>query len=184
MGLFVVLALRLLIPLTIFRWPLGGALLSIIADIFDMNIFSALGWYPLEPGDYQIFDKALDTYYLTFEFIVALRWKEVFARRTASALFLFRLGGFIIFGLTGKQYLLFFFPNVFENFYLLVAAIKKFFPKADLNKKRMVLALAAAAFFPKMLHEYYLHMRHLDFNLFALGIFSDKRGTQFFSERN
>ncbi len=53
--------------------------------------------------------------------IVALRWAG-WPRRIAVALYVFRLVGFVAFELTGDRGLLLLFPNVFELWFLLVAA--------------------------------------------------------------
>jgi hypothetical protein len=84
LGLTVVLVIRLSVPLTIFRWPLLGGLLSIVADSIDILIFDVAG-FPAH-GSYQEWDKALDCYYLAIEAIVAQRWQRL-PRVTASALF-------------------------------------------------------------------------------------------------
>ena len=115
LGLIVIFGLRLLIPLTIFRWPLGGGIASLIVDAFDTNIVKPFG---VEIPNYTLTDKYLDTYYLTIELIVSLRWFNKLARNTSIFLYVWRLAGLIAFNITGLQYLLFFAPNLFENFFL------------------------------------------------------------------
>ena len=54
--------------------------------------------------------------------VVALRW-EGRARTIAVALYAYRLVGFVLFELMGERALLLVFPNVFEFWFLLVAAV-------------------------------------------------------------
>lgn len=122
LGLIVIFGLRLLVPLTIFRWPLWGGLASLIIDALDTNIVKPFG---VEIPNYTITDKYLDTYYLTIELIVSLSWFNKLARNTSIFLYVWRLVGVIGFNITGIQYLLFIFPNLFENFFLFYAFILK-----------------------------------------------------------
>jgi hypothetical protein len=115
LGLIIIFGLRFLVPLTIFRWPLWGALASLIIDALDTNIVKLFG---VEIPDYTLTDKYFDTYYLTIELIVSLRWFNKLARNTSIVLYVLRLIGLILFRITGAQYLLFIFPNLFENFFI------------------------------------------------------------------
>jgi hypothetical protein len=77
--------------------------------------------------DYQAFDKWMDQVYLGLFLVVALRWVGV-ERRVAVALYAYRLVGFVAFEMTGARELLLVFPNVFEPWFLLVAAVHRFRP--------------------------------------------------------
>ena len=99
MGPLTVIALRLLVPLTILRWPLWGGLAAIVADACDILILQQFGFSGV---DYQRIDKPLDIYYLTFEAIVAQRWAPLL-RWTATALFVWRIIGFALFEATGAR---------------------------------------------------------------------------------
>lgn len=46
-ALILVILIRLGLPLTILRWPLGGAVVAILADISDVMIFEQFGSGPL-----------------------------------------------------------------------------------------------------------------------------------------
>lgn len=153
---FIVLALRLLIPFTIFRWPLLGGILAFTADFYDFVLLNTFGWGFLTLETYQPIDKIFDVYYLSFEFLVALRWNDLLARKSAIALFSWRLAGVVAFELTQMRKLLFFAPNIFEYFYLAFLAIKKFNPGFRLTKKVMTIMLLAIGV-PKLIHEYILH---------------------------
>lgn len=161
MALFIVIFVRLLVPFSIFRWPLWGAVFSLIADNYDFTLLNAWGWGRLERNHYQIFDKSLDMYYLFFELAVSLKWKEIIAKRISALLFCWRLAGYVIFAITGTEKMLFFFPNVFENFFLLILFAKKFFPGVKINNARAVTAFVLIAGIPKVIQEYSLHIRAL-----------------------
>jgi len=111
---------RVLGSLPAYRWPLAGGLLAIAIDLTDlywMNVLD-LGGIP----DYQLFDKLADQVYLAVFLIVALRWTG--PERTISiVLYCWRMAGFLILELTGERAVLLLFPNVFEFWFLFIAAL-------------------------------------------------------------
>lgn len=127
------------------------------ADASDVIILDALGWGSLDWKLYHPLDKFFDMYYLSFAFYVSLKWRETLARNISIFLFLWRFAGFALFEITGIRQILFFAPNIFENFYFLVAGAKKFFPafRADNYKKLAIFLLIAAI--PKIVQEYIQH---------------------------
>lgn len=151
-----VLALRLLIPFTIFRWPLLGGILAFTADFYDFPILNHFGWGFLTSETYQPVDKLFDIYYLSFEFLVALRWRDILARKTAIALFSWRLLGVIAFELTQIRKFLFFAPNIFEYFYLPFLVIKKLRPAFQLQRRTLIILLLVIGI-PKLIIEFILH---------------------------
>jgi hypothetical protein len=118
-------AIRILGSLPVLRWPLAGGLLAILVDLSDLLLRDTLdlGGIP----DYQAFDKWADQVYLGLFLVVALRWSGV-ERSIAVGLYGFRLIGFLAFELTGERSLLLVFPNVFEPWFLTVAAVHRFRP--------------------------------------------------------
>jgi hypothetical protein len=118
-------AFRVLGSLPVLRWPLAGGLLAILVDLSDLLLRDTLdlGGIP----DYQAFDKWADQVYLGLFLVVALRWSGV-ERSIAVGLYLFRLIGFVAFEVTGERALLLVFPNVFEPWFLVIAAIHRFRP--------------------------------------------------------
>ena len=80
MAAAIVIALRVIVPFSILRWPLGGALASMLVDALDVVLVDALArafGEPLEFGAfYSQIDKWLDTWYLGIEGFVAWRWPE------------------------------------------------------------------------------------------------------------
>ena len=73
-------------------------------------------------NDVKSLDKWLDQVYLAAFLWVALRWSEP-ARTVAIALYAFRLVGFVAFEMTHERALLLLFPNVFEFWFIVVAAL-------------------------------------------------------------
>lgn len=118
-------AVRIAGSLPVLRWPLAGGLLAILVDLSDLLLRDVLdlGGIP----DYQSFDKWMDQVYLACFLIVALRWSGP-ERAIAVALYVYRLVGFVAFEVTGQRDLLLVFPNVFEPWFLLVAAIHHWRP--------------------------------------------------------
>lgn len=152
-GLAVVLVIRLLVPLTILRWPLPGALLAIAADTSDILIFNFLGFPSF--GSYQEIDKALDVYYLGLEMLVALRW-ELTPRLVAGALFSFRMVGVLAYEITDERWLLLAFPNLFELFFLFKLLAERFAPAMKLTPATLSLWLGILLV-PKLAQEWALH---------------------------
>jgi hypothetical protein len=113
-------AIRILGSLPVLRWPLAGGILAILVDLSDLLLRDVLdlGGIP----DYQAFDKWMDQVYLAAFLVVALRWRGL-ERSIAVVLYTFRLVGFVAFELTGERALLLLFPNVFELWFLVVAAV-------------------------------------------------------------
>ena len=115
----IIAAIRIAGSLPVLRWPLAGGVLAILVDLSDLLLRDALDLGGV--GDYQSLDKWLDQVYMITFLVVALRWDGP-ARSIAIGLFAYRLVGFVLFELTGERALLLAFPNVFELWFLLVAA--------------------------------------------------------------
>lgn len=154
----IVIIIRTLIPFTILKWPLGGMVLAILADISDAMVFEKFG-VGYVGVDYHQADKFFDIYYLFFAFLVVHRWKNTLARRTAKALFLWRFAGFVAFEFTGLQSIFLIAPNIFEHFYLFWAVIIRFFPSFKLTPLRLLLVLFVLGF-PKIIQEYLMHYKY------------------------
>ena len=165
MAVAIVIALRVVVPFSILRWPIGGALASMLVDALDVVLVDALARVfgePLEFGAfYSQIDKWLDTWYLGLEAFVAWRWPESMLRRVAIALFAWRLLGVILFEATASRELLLVFPNLFENFYLFVVIARRFAPQLlprTWGRLGLVLVLL---WIPKIVQEWVLHWEQL-----------------------
>jgi hypothetical protein len=161
----IVIAIRLLVPLTILRWPLAGGLLSLVVDAVDVVLVDAiarlLGLPPEFGPTYAQIDKWLDLYYLAFELVVARRWQEMVPRRTAYALFGWRLLGVILFEVTVSRPLLVVFPNLFENYYLYVLVARRWFPRFLARTWTQSVIACLLLLIPKEIQEFVLHYEEL-----------------------
>ncbi len=139
--------------LPVLRWAFVGSLIAILIDFSDLFLF---GWLDLGGrGDYQSFDKWFDLVYMMTFLIVALRWDGP-ARSVAVALFVFRIVGVITFEAAQSRTVLLFFPNVFEFWFVGIAAQKHWWPNFELTWRR-VAALFLIALALKMGQEWVLH---------------------------
>jgi hypothetical protein len=148
--------MRLIVPLLIFKRPLIGGLAAAIADTIDVVLISIMNVGGF--GDYyHTTDKLLDTYYLSFELIVALRWQNAYARWICAVLFPYRMLGVLLFELTGQRVMLFVFPNLFENWWLYCAFTLTHAPRYAPQSLRASAIALVLLLIPKMGQEYMLH---------------------------
>jgi len=155
-GETVVIGLRLAVPLLILRYWLAGGVVAMLLDGADVIITDLLdiGGFG---GHYAEMDKALDSYYLGLELLVAVAWRNLWARVPALLLFVYRAIGVVLFELTGARIVLFIFPNMFENWWLYCVVVAKWFPGAVARDWRSMAIPMLALLVPKMAQEYLLH---------------------------
>ncbi len=150
---------RIVGSLPVLRWPFYGAIVAILvdqSDLFMMNLLELGG-----VGNYQTFDKYLDQVYIGAFLLVALRWQGA-DRAVAVGLFAYRLIGFIAFEATQSRDVLLLFPNLFEFWFLLVAAKLQFGWQEALRGRRLA-AVVVALVALKLFQEYAIHyQRWLD----------------------
>ena len=151
----IVIGVRLLIPLSILRWPFAGAVASILADTYDWHVFGRFGFGVFGDGNYQLLDKLLDTWYLFFAFLATRRWTDALARTTAGLLFSWRVFGVAAFAAGGVERMLVFAPNIFESFFLLWMLITWWAPR-QLTGKRLAFILLLLGI-PQIIREVILH---------------------------
>lgn len=144
---------RLAGALPVLRWAFAGALIAIAVDFSDLFLMNLLDLGGLR--NYQAFDKWLDLAYMATFLVVALRWNGP-ARSIAVALFTFRMAGFVAFEATGARGLLLAFPNVFEFWFVFIAARDHYRPHYVLTGRRVVAWLVILTAM-KLGQEYALH---------------------------
>jgi hypothetical protein len=153
------------VPLTILRWPLGGALLAVALDALDVVLVDSIGLLTGETGgfgsNYQTIDKSLDVYYMSIQAFVSLRWTNALARNTSIFLFVYRIVGTVLFEVTGIRQLLFFFPNLFENFYLYYVVALRVFPQYAVNNPSQLGIVLFILLLPKLAQEWVLHVQDI-----------------------
>jgi hypothetical protein len=157
-GFAIIVLFRLIVPLSIFRWPLAGGIASMIADALDVVLIEVIGLGGFD-GHYHTTDKLLDTYYLAIEWFVAFRWDSPWARWPAIVLFPYRIIGVVLFEITGRRVMLFIFPNQFENWWLYCLFVARFFPSIYPRSWRTTAIPMVLLLIPKMGQEYLLHYR-------------------------
>jgi len=155
-GETIVIGLRLFVPLLILRFWVAGGIIAMLLDGADVIITDALDLGGFG-SHYAELDKVLDSYYLALELLVALGWQNAWARLPAVLLFGYRLAGVALFETTQARIFLFIFPNMFENWWLYVVIVMKWFPSAVPRGWRSVFIPMLALLVPKMGQEYLLH---------------------------
>lgn len=151
---FIIAVARITGSLFVLRWAFVGGIIAVLVDFSDLFMKNLLDFGGVR--DYQAFDKWLDQVYQATFLIVALRWKGV-ARRVAVVLFVYRLAGFVIFEVFADRLLLFFFPNVFEFWFLFVASLRHWRPRFRYSRRNVTIALLALTA-AKLFQEYVLHV--------------------------
>jgi hypothetical protein len=157
----IVLALRLLVPLAIPRYPLPAILVAFLLDGLDQTIYQQ--FTDLDLDFYQGYDKALDIYYLTLAYISTLRnWTNLFGFEVSRFLLYYRLVGVVLFELSQIRAILLIFPNTFEYFFDFYEAVRLRWDPRRLSRR---LVLGAAAFIwivIKLPQEYIIHVAQVD----------------------
>ena len=159
----IVLALRLVVPLAIFRFPLPAIIAALVLDAADQTIFQQTTEIDLEKLNYQGYDKALDIYYLAIAYISMFRnWRSLDAINVGTALWYYRLAGVALFELTQTRVLLIIFPNTFEYFFIFMAAVRLRYDSLRFSFRQVAAAAAAIWVFVKLPQEYWIHVAQLD----------------------
>ena len=159
--LVIIIVLRCLVPLGIPKFPLPFLLAALVIDAADQTILAAVD---AEPANYQQYDKALDTYYLTIAYISTIRnWTVGTAFRVAQFLWYYRLIGVAAFELTFERSLLLIFPNTFEFFFIFYEAVRTRWEPSRLPKRIVIGAAAGIWIIIKLPQEFFIHVAQLDF---------------------
>jgi hypothetical protein len=158
----VVVGARLIVPLFIPKYPLPAGILALTIDGIDQSIFQIfttmiLGWY-------QSYDKALDVYYLSIEYLSTMRnWINLYAFRMSRFLYYYRLVGTLLFELLQMRALLLIFPNTFEYFFLFYEGVRLRWNPKRLSLAAVIGAAFAVWVFIKVPQEFWIHIAQLDF---------------------
>lgn len=155
----IIILLRILVPLGIFRFPLIGGFLSLWLDGQDwfVNFFNT----PNLHQNYNQIDKLLDIYYLSIEAYVVWGWRNVSARSVGLGLFLYRAVGVILFELTHARVLFFVFPNIFESFFIFYLGCRTLLRREPKISPKLLALSVITLFIPKMIQEYPMHVKML-----------------------
>lgn len=167
-GSFAIVLIRLIIPATILKYPLGGFLAAYLADGLHLALVDivnqAFGFHGIAwagPQNYHLIDKPLDLYFLTFGMIAVYRWGNQSLNQILIILYSLRLAGTVAFVLTLARPSLFFFPNIFEFFYLYTTTSRKWLPNFFPNTTQKIAIAVLLASMLKLPFEYFLHIENL-----------------------
>lgn len=156
-GQIIIIALRVFVPLLILRRPLAGGIIAMALDALDVVMVEWISDGGMGEH-YHSIDKILDLWYLGLEAWVAWHWRERIPRLIATWLFGWRVLGVILFELTDQRWLLFAFPNLFENWFLFVLIVWKWLPRVRLDTWRSAMTWLVVLYIPKAGQEYLLHV--------------------------
>jgi hypothetical protein len=157
----IVLALRLLVPLAIPRFPLPAIVAAMIIDAADQTIFQ--NYTDLNLDWYQGYDKALDVYYLAIAYIATMRnWTNLHAFAVGRFLWYYRLVGVVLFEWLQVRAILFIFPNTFEYFFDFIEGVRTRWNPRRLSKRQVIYAAAFIWIFIKLPQEYWIHIAEMD----------------------
>jgi len=157
-----VVGLRLLVPLGIFRWPLPAMIACLVIDGIDQTIFQQ--FTSIDLTNYQSYDKALDIYYLSLAYISTFRnWSSRDAFRVGRFLWYYRLVGVTLFELSNDvRALLLIFPNTFEYYFDYYEAVRSRWDPRRLSRRFWVMGAAAIWIFVKLPQEWWIHIGQID----------------------
>jgi len=155
----IIALVRILGSLPVLRWAFVGGVIAVLVDFSDLFLKNLLDLGGLH--NYQHFDKLVDQVYLALFLWVAVGWKAP-ARTVAVALYIYRLPGLLLYFIVDERWILLLFPNVFEFWYLFVAATPHFWKGFQCTFRQAAPVLAILTLL-KLFQEYVLHVgRWLD----------------------
>lgn len=158
---FVIFSLiRITSALLILKWPLFGALLSALLDGYDWDYLHTAKNFNYDL--YQAWDKAMDVTYLTVAILTVGRWKDKIAKKIALFFYSLRTSGVLLYFLFHIKPLLFFFPNIFENFFIWYLIFTHVSGGHTISKSRAIWGIVIACIaIPKIIHEYVMHIKNV-----------------------
>jgi hypothetical protein len=127
-----------------------------VVDALDVVLIELMGLGGFKDS-YHTTDKLLDSYYLSFEWLVSMRWDNPFAKWISVVLFPYRLIGVVAFELTERREMLFVFPNLFENWWLYCVVTARYLRRFEPTTWRASVFALLVLLVPKMGQEYLLH---------------------------
>lgn len=157
----IVVGARLVVPLFIPRYPIPAGLAALVIDGVDQTIFQR--FTSLQLAGYQSYDKALDIYYLSIEYLATLRnWANLTAFTMSRILFYVRLVGSLLFEVFHLRALLLLFPNTFEYFFLFYEGVRLRWDPRRMSQATVIGAAFAIWVVIKVPQEYWIHVAQLD----------------------
>lgn len=156
LGIPAVVAIRLVLPLLLWRNVLVTSLLIVFADWVDGDVFRR-AFSSMKNNTYQLIDKSLDLYGYCFA-LAFTAGSPVFT--VFLLLFLWRFVGYLAFLFKRDRKILVFFPNVFELFFLLYVLTLTFPFLQILLEGNLLWTSLFLLTIVKIVWEYLLHVTH------------------------
>lgn len=152
----VAVVVRLVVPLSILRYPFWGSVLALFADNVDVIVLDYLGVRDF--GAYNEVDKLLDMYMHFMQGYVMLGWKERKAKFIGAFLLFYRTTGWLAYEITNIRSLLFIFPNVFEFYFLFYLGYRSVTAVAVFSRPLRFMVMVGLLAALKLWQEYMLHV--------------------------
>jgi hypothetical protein len=177
LGIAVILALKLVLPVLIVFFPFAAGWANFVLDSVDGDLLIPLG---LANATYQPIDKLTD--WATYIAMVVHAYRRDWPiKKLVLALFCFRSIGQVAFLLSGNEIFLAVFPNFLEPLFLVVASILAWkrvvrrLPNwqeqafATLRRHRWLIGVLVVVY--KLQDEYFTHVGNLDRTEFLQNLF-------------
>lgn len=153
---WLVIAVRVVVPLLVLRHPLGGSVAGLMVDNLDVMTLHVLGAQNF--SGYNAIDKYLDIWLHLLQSYTMMSWENKIAKRTGFGLLAYRILGTAIFEVTGHRWILAVFPNVFEFYFLVYLIARQAFGREIITSWRRAAMIVVVLAIPKLIQEWYLHV--------------------------
>ena len=178
MEFLITIIIRLLGPLLILRKPFWGMVLAVGLDTIDFELIAFTsellnGQYYVHYPTYTIIDKSLDLYMGVIGLVASRAWQPLI-HRTIIALLSWRIIGMALYLIFREREIFFFFPYIFDFFFLYYAFVAQYKPALKPTTLKEVMNVLLILLIPKLLQEYFLHvidsgpLIHLRYNILKL----------------
>ncbi len=114
---WLVIFLKFFLPILFLRYPFPVSWINWLLDTTDGDILMHFG---LQPFAYQTWDKLADWFTYLMMLLVGRKWR---IRRTIVFLFIFRTVGQMVYFITRRDEVFFFFPNFLEPLFMLYSLL-------------------------------------------------------------
>lgn len=168
-----VILIRLIVPISILRYPVRGSIISLICEICDMGMLQLLG--VTDFSEYQRIDKALDTYMYFFQGCSMVQWENVKAKLIGVSLLFYRVVGVIAFEVTRDRSMLLVFPDVFIFYFMFYVLYKRAYHRDPFIALRPTFSILIILTAVKLCQEYLLHIIEFPFHHFIVFPFGPGR---------
>lgn len=150
-------ALRILLPLIVFIFPLFVTIFVSFLDAIDIEFASRR---VVTKSRYQQIDKLLDTWW----YFLALLFSYIYLNQYFTfllILFIYRIFGLLIFLISNNRKILFLTPNLFENVFFLFFFANYFHNLNYLIRGDTLYFSLSIAFLLKIFQEYWIHVAQI-----------------------